>query len=196
MVAVAHGPRRKRCCIRTRAGLSQTITGQKLHRAQFRQPLPALRFRSVGIDHPRGHVVDRHISRDCGATGGERLEDQSRIETRERRPTDICGDIDPAHAKCRGFAHLGNRKVFGFIPGQRVRRKDLGGERLRHVANCDLVLSQRELRRSARGFIEHEDVSRPGGLFSQDRSGFCVKMPRLRSRNSIVVFVQQCENSC
>ena len=63
MIAVAHGARRQRRRVGTGAGLGQAIARQKLHRAQFRQPFLALRIGAVGVDHPGGHVVDRHIGR-------------------------------------------------------------------------------------------------------------------------------------
>ena len=47
------------------------------------------------------------------------------------------------------LAHLGDREVFGLIPGDRVRCKNIGGERARHVAHRDLVFSERELRHAA-----------------------------------------------
>ena len=182
VIAVTHRARGERGCIRARARLGQAVTGKKLHRAQFRQPLCALGVRSVGIDHPGGHVVDRHIGRHGRAAGGQRLEDQCRVEAREPRAADIGGDVDPAHAERGGFAHFGNRKMLGFVPGERVRREHLGGEGAGHVANRDLVFAEGKLRWAACGWIEHGAVAQPGRLFGSgawDSEGFCVKMPEL-----------------
>ena len=74
-----------------------------------------------------------------GQPVAKRLEDQGRIEPRKRRAADVRGDIDAAHAEFGGLAHFGNREMFGFVPGNRVRGENFGGERASHVANRDLV---------------------------------------------------------
>ena len=72
--------------------------------------------------------MDRHIGRHGRAAGGQRLEDQRRVEPRQRRAADIGGNVYPAHAERGGFAHFGDGKVLGFVPGERIGGKDLGGE--------------------------------------------------------------------
>ena len=61
-------------------------------------------------------------------------------------PPTSAGNVDAAHAERGGLAHLGDRKMLGFVPGNRVRRKHFGGEGARHVANRDLVFAESKLR--------------------------------------------------
>ena len=89
MIAVAHRARAQRRRVRAGAGLGQTVARQQLHRAQLRQPLLALRVVAIGVDHPRRHVVDRDEGRHRRAALRERLEDQRRVEPRQRRAADI-----------------------------------------------------------------------------------------------------------
>jgi len=92
--------------------------------------------------------VDRHIGRHGRTAGAQRLEYQCRIEAGQCRAPDIGGNIDAAHAELGGFAHFGNGEVLGLVPGQRVRSEDFGGKGAGHVADRDLVFSERKLRRT------------------------------------------------
>ena len=75
----------------------------------------------------------------------QRLEDQRRVEARERRAADIVADVDPANAELGGLAHHLDRKVLLLVPAQRMRRDLFRGEIPRHLANRNLVLVEREL---------------------------------------------------
>jgi hypothetical protein len=90
--------------------------------------------------------VDRDIGRDRRAAGRQRLEDQNRGKPRQSRSAHILGDVNAAHAEFGGLAHFVDGKVLGFVPGQRIRRKEFIGEGARHVANGDLLLIEGELR--------------------------------------------------
>ena len=149
IVAIAHGAGGKRGGVRAGAGLGQAIACQQFHGAEFRQPCLALRVRAERVDHPGRHVVDRHVGRHGRAAGSQRLEDQRRVEPRQSGAAHLRRDIDAPHAEFGGLAHLGNREMLGLIPGDRVRRENLGGEGARHVAHGDLIVPKRELRRVA-----------------------------------------------
>ena len=99
--------------------------------------------------------MDRHVGGDGRATGGERLEDQGGVQARKRRSAHVLGDVHPAHPQRGGLAHFGDRKMLGLVPLDGMRRKHLGGERVGHVAQGDLVFTERELRYDACGWVEH-----------------------------------------
>ena len=147
-VAVAHGARRQRRRVGARTRLGQAIARQKLHRAQLGQPCLALLIGTIGVDHPSGHVVDRHIGRHRRTAGGQCLENQGRVEPGQGRAPDIRGNIDTAHAERGRLAHFGNGEVLGLVPGQRLRGEDFRGKGAGHVADGDLVFSERKLRRT------------------------------------------------
>ena len=107
--------------------------------------------------------MDRHVGRDRWATDGERLKDQRSIETRKPRPANIGADVNAAHAERGAFAHLGDRKMLGFVPGERVRRKHFNGESPRHLPHRELIFAERKLRCNALRGVEHDSVSQPGG---------------------------------
>ena len=145
MVAIPHRARRKRSRVRSGARLGQAIARHLLHGAQLRQPLPPLGIGAIGVDHPRRHVVDRDEGRHRRTAGRQRLEDQRRVEPRQRRAADIVADVDAADAERRRLAHGVHREGLVLVPLQRERRDALGGEGARHVANRDLVLGQGKL---------------------------------------------------
>ncbi len=146
MVAVAHRACRQRRRVGADARLGQAIAAQKLHGAKARQPLLALCFRAMGIDHPGHEIVDRYVGGDRRAAAGQRLEDQGRGQPRQPGAADVFGDIDAAHAERRGLAHFGDGKMPRLVPGHRVRREHFVGKAARHVAHGDLVLVEGELR--------------------------------------------------
>ena len=145
-VAVTDGASRQRRGVRSGRRLGQAIARQKFHGAELRQPGLALGVGPVGVDHPRRHVVDRHVGGDGRATGRQGLKDQRGIEPRQRRSAHVGGDIDPAHAEFRGLAHFGHGKIFCLVPGDGFGCEHIGGEGARHVADRNLVLAQGKLR--------------------------------------------------
>ena len=78
----------------------------------------------------------------------QRLEDQRRVEARQRRAADIVLDVDAAHAELGGFAHHIDREMLLLVPAQRMRRDFFRGKVPRHLANRNLVLVERELHAS------------------------------------------------
>jgi hypothetical protein len=75
--------------------------------------------------------------------GGECLEDQGSVcRVSPEPPT----SIDAAHAEFRHPAHFCDGEVLSFVAGDRVRRRHLGGEKARHIADGDLLFIERELR--------------------------------------------------
>jgi hypothetical protein len=145
MVAVTHRAGGKRRRIRPDARLGQAVACQELHRAQFRQPLVALLLRAEGVDQRRRHIVDRHISGNRRTARRQSFENQSRGQPRQAGAAGILGDEDSAHAKRCGLAHLGDGKVPGLVPEERVGREMLIGKGARHVARGDLVGVERKL---------------------------------------------------
>ena len=98
-VAIACRTRHKRRSIRAGAWLGEAIARQKLHGAELRQPLASLRRRAEGVDHPGGHVVDRHIGGDRRTACRQRLEDQSRVEPGQPGTADIGSHVNSAHSQ-------------------------------------------------------------------------------------------------
>ena len=145
MVAVAHRAGAQRRRVRSGAGLGQAIARQQFHGAEFRQPFLALGVVAEGIDHPGRHVVDRDERRHRRTALRQRLEDQRRVEPRQRRAADIVADIDAADAELGRLAHHIDRKMLLLVPADRMRRDFFRGKIPRHIANRNLVLVESEL---------------------------------------------------
>ena len=141
------GSKRRR--VRAGARLGQAVARQMLHRAQLRQPAPALRVGAEAVDHPRGHVVDGDVGRNRGAACRQRLEDQRRVEPRQPRAAHIFSDIDAAHAERRRLAHHLDGEVLSLVPCYGVRRELLRRELARHVADGEVIIGEGEEVRGA-----------------------------------------------
>src|SRR2546430_1961572 len=75
--------------IRAGVWLGQAVAGELGHAAEIgKKALPQL-ARTVSIDHPRDHVVDREIGGSRGTALRQLLEDQDGIEARERGAADV-----------------------------------------------------------------------------------------------------------
>ena len=73
------------------------------------------------------------------------LEDQRRVEARQRRAADIVADIDASDPELGGFAHHLDREMLFLVPADRMRRDFLRGELPRHITNRNLVLVESEV---------------------------------------------------
>src|SRR5262249_23238829 len=129
-VAVAHGARLQACGVRSRVGLGQAVAREMLHGAEPGQKFLPLRLARKSVDHPRRHVVDRDIGGGRGTALRELLEDERRIEPRQRRAADVVLYIDAAEAERRGRAQRFDRKSRILIPVARMRH---------HFAACELT---------------------------------------------------------
>lgn len=139
VVAVANGPCGQCGRVRARAGFGEAVAAERVHRAQPGQDPVALRVVAEPVDHPADHVVDGQIARDRRAAGGERLEDERRVQPAESGAARVLGDVHPAHAElCRLAEHV-DGEVLGLVPFQRVRgevlrREVRGGSRAMRAA--------------------------------------------------------------
>ena len=96
------------------------------------------------VDHPGAHVVDRDEGGDGGTPGRKRLENQRRVEARQRGAADVFAHIDGRHAERRRLANHVDGKVFLLVPFERMRRQPVVGEGARHVPDRDVVRIERE----------------------------------------------------
>ena len=96
------------------------------------------------VDHPGAHVVDRDESGDRRAARRKRLEDQRGVEARKGGAADVLAHIDRRHAERCGFPDHVDGKMLLLVPFERVRRKPIAREGLRHFADRDLILAKGE----------------------------------------------------
>ena len=110
VVAVAHRAGLQARRIRAGIRLGQAVAREMLHGAELRQEAPALRVAAVAVDHPGRHVVDRDIGGGRDAALRQLLEDDRRVEPRERRAADILLHVDAAEAERRRLAQRVDRE--------------------------------------------------------------------------------------
>ena len=104
MVAIALSARAKRGGVGTRARFGQAVTAEVLHRGKLWQITVAQFIVGKGVDHPRGHVVNGDVGGRGWIRGGKLLEDDRRIQPRERRASDVVAHIDTRKTLFGGLA--------------------------------------------------------------------------------------------
>jgi hypothetical protein len=145
VVAIAHRAGLEGGRIGARAGLGQAIAGDGVHRREPGQQTLALSLRAEGVDHPGGHVVDRHERR-RGRTGArQRLEHDGRIGSAEPCPADVVLHIEAGKSKFgAGLEHIARENLV-FVPLRGMGRHVLGGKIRCHLAERRLFFAQLEV---------------------------------------------------
>src|SRR5690606_17480725 len=123
----------------------EAVRGEPLAAGQGRAPVRGDILSRKGADHPRGHVVDGQVRGGRGAAGGELLEDQGGIESRQAEPTVLRRGIEAAEALGACLADRLAREDRLGIPARGMRRELAGREVPRALLVGALVLGQLEI---------------------------------------------------
>ncbi len=145
MLAVAHRARLQAGGVRAGIRLGQAIAAEPRHAAEVRQKALAQLSRAECIDHPCHHVVDGDVGRGRRAALRQLLEDQNRIEPRERRAAVVGAHIDAAEAeRSRRAQRIRGEDLF-LVPLAGKRHHLVAREGARRVLDGALLFAEVEV---------------------------------------------------